>query len=345
MITRTQILVWAAVLGTLFAVPATLHAQPSDPEVVSAPIGREEFSLRRRQYGIEETIQVEKLATFVGTKFFEIRGRVKGILSHQTDAGDYRAILLERNVTDTVEVEVPAIPSWLKDIEMDVRMVVRADRADAAGPLRLRLIEAMPASGIADLVKPKPKPKPTRTKSTPTSRSNPNRYGSRGAVILPRSEVEPIYAAFIRRQNPRLTEREAFRMAQGVIGFSLRYGVEPRLIMAIIMVESGFNPAATSYKGAMGLGQLMPRTANGLGVRNAYDSIENIYGMIKLMRQHLEFYRARTADDSEVLSLALAAYNAGAGAVKRHGGIPPYKQTQRYVVKVMQVYRALTKNG
>ncbi len=111
--------------------------------------------------------------------------------------------------------------------------------------------------------------------------------------------------------------------------------------MAMVMVESGFNPSATSRTGAMGLGQLMPGTAAGMGVSHAYDSIENLYGTVRLIRNHIENYQRTTGDGYTSLVLALAAYNAGAGAVSRHGGVPPYRETQNYVRKVISIYRAL----
>ncbi|MGC9319004.1 MAG: lytic transglycosylase domain-containing protein [Armatimonadota bacterium] len=105
------------------------------------------------------------------------------------------------------------------------------------------------------------------------------------------------------------------------------YGLGEDLLHAVIRAESGYDPGCTSSAGAMGLMQLMPGTASALGVSDAYDPVQNVLGGARYLREQLD----RFGD----LSLALAAYNAGPGAVERHGGIPPYRETEAYVQRVL----------
>lgn len=109
------------------------------------------------------------------------------------------------------------------------------------------------------------------------------------------------------------------------------HGLEPALLRAVIATESAFDPRAVSSKGAQGLMQLMPATARELGVRNVWDPRENI----EAGARHLSRLVGRYGE----LTLALAAYNAGEGAVDRHGGIPPYRETRDYVRRVLDRFK------
>jgi len=112
-----------------------------------------------------------------------------------------------------------------------------------------------------------------------------------------------------------------------------RYNLPDKLISAVIKQESNFNNSVVSHAGAQGLMQLMPGTAKFLGVKDSFDPVQNVMGGAKYLRQMLNQFGGN-------IELALAAYNAGPGNVKKHGGIPPFKETQQYVKKVLGYFNA-----
>jgi soluble lytic murein transglycosylase-like protein len=109
-----------------------------------------------------------------------------------------------------------------------------------------------------------------------------------------------------------------------------KYNLDPQLVKIVIEVESGFNPNACSPQNAMGLMQIIPETARSLNLENPYDPYENIKAGVRYLRLQLDRFGC--------IELALAAYNAGPGAVEKYGGIPPYEETQNYVRTIMERY-------
>ncbi len=133
--------------------------------------------------------------------------------------------------------------------------------------------------------------------------------------------------------TPQATPQLLAQIAQSAQNNQL----DSALIHAVMHVESAYQTKAQSHKGAQGLMQLMPATANRLGVKNTYDPAQNIEGGAKYLKQLLTLF-------NNDISLTLAAYNAGENAVIKYGNrIPPYKETQAYVPKVLGVYRALVR--
>ncbi|MDH5633268.1 MAG: lytic transglycosylase domain-containing protein [Gammaproteobacteria bacterium] len=136
------------------------------------------------------------------------------------------------------------------------------------------------------------------------------------------------------RADPSSYDRVIAQMAR-------RYEVDPALVKAVVHAESAFNPYATSHKGASGLMQLMPGTAEIYGVNNIYDPVQNIRAGVRYLRDLLTQY-----DDK--VHLAVAAYNAGPTAVARYRGIPPFDETQEYVRKVLRYkkhYSSVARSG
>ncbi len=151
----------------------------------------------------------------------------------------------------------------------------------------------------------------------------------------------PPIAAFVpykgpsRALSPPGNARERAEIVQLVRTLAPRYSVDPQLALAVIAVESAFNPSAVSPRNAQGVMQLIPETAQRFGVKHAFDPAENVKGGLAYLRWLLAFFQGN-------VPLVAAAYNAGERAVEKHRGIPPYAETQQYVRKISLLYRKST---
>jgi soluble lytic murein transglycosylase-like protein len=146
------------------------------------------------------------------------------------------------------------------------------------------------------------------------------------------------YAQTLERFDARLDHARAMRWALRTVAQASDYGLDARLVVALVAAESSWDPAARSSAGARGLGQLMPGTAAGLSV-DPTDPDANLDGTIRHLSGLLRRYRALPPQAR--FERSIAAYNAGAGAVDRYGGIPPYPETQAYVRRVIGLWRRL----
>lgn len=156
----------------------------------------------------------------------------------------------------------------------------------------------------------------------------------RYALLVAAQEGTPAIAATVaepRREPSGIASKAFFDMAVDEVART--YGVESALLHAVISVESRYRPAAVSSKGAAGLMQLMPAVTKQYGVSDPFDPVQNLHGGAQYLRDLLRTY-------NNDVNLALAAYNAGQGAVSKYGNrIPPYPETMNYVPRVMDFYR------
>ena len=154
-------------------------------------------------------------------------------------------------------------------------------------------------------------------------------YTSGGYVDVPTSEI--VSYEHIEASPPHPSAASEKNMQDHIAEAGKSTGIDPDFLDSVIHQESGFNPNAVSPKGARGLMQLMPETADKLGVRNSFDPAENINGGAAYLRQLLELYHG----DAQK---ALAAYNAGPQRVQQYKGVPPYRETQAYVARIIREY-------
>ncbi|MBI2252077.1 MAG: lytic transglycosylase domain-containing protein [Armatimonadetes bacterium] len=137
--------------------------------------------------------------------------------------------------------------------------------------------------------------------------------------------------------NPNLTLKNIDLIVRSIVYYSQQYKLDPRMVMAVVAIESTFKVYATSPAGAQGLGQLMPETANALNLSNPYDPLQNIQATVRILK--LNFNRFKRLPYQNQVENALASYNAGYGAVLKYGGIPPYQETRWYVYTVIYLWR------
>ena len=301
---------------------------------------------------------------------FELDGRLTGILAGDEDDA---VLILTLPDNSTVRLTISVQPVWLHS-GSTVRVLATVSKSDADGVLSgippMTVIAVASAADIAlrearwfeerlraeaRWLEAERRVAPTVAvkKTQPSSASvvptpKPGTVGSiarlRAALSQKSQSVFASYKGYIKRHNRRLSDAQADQITYGILRFSEEYDLDPRLAVATVVAESDFRITETSHKGAMGLIQLMPDEVKRLRLSNPYDPVQNLAGGIYLIKERLNKYSKSNnfdkASDNH-LALALASYNAGMGAVRRWGGIPPYRETQGYVRKIMKLYREL----
>ena len=311
----------------------------------AAPVGVKEYLAMRRH--VATKVPLQELRAHAGQyigKVFEIRGRLAGTL--KTDDNGCCLIISSEN-PETHENTSYSVSTDVSPTDTGVTLacLVKIGENSACSLTDLKLVActflielertenaAVKAAEAAAAAAAK------RSAAAKSAQAGKTKY------TISSEELVRIYARAIRGFNCKLSSTQADTIARSILGFSLRYKLDPRLVCAVILAESHFKIGATSRCGAQGLGQLMPSTAAGMGVNDAYDPVQNIYGSVRYVKGMLD----RMSGNKEWneltwydLALALAAYNAGPGAVKKHGGVPPYKETQNYVRRVTSIYKKL----
>jgi soluble lytic murein transglycosylase-like protein len=198
---------------------------------------------------------------------------------------------------------------------------------------RISQIEAMMNGGAAQAAAPVAT---ATTSSNLTSGSNGASFA--GALASATGTADPSASALATPAAGASALPAGTPFAAQITASAKRNGIDPALLAGLIKQESGFNPHAGSSAGAQGLTQLMPGTARGLGVTNTFDPAQSIEGGARYLKQQLDRFGGDVAR-------ALAAYNAGPGAVQRYGGVPPYAETQNYVRRVQAYAAAFRSNA
>jgi soluble lytic murein transglycosylase-like protein len=269
-------------------------------------------------------------------------------------AGDERTALLS-SAGQSVSVPLPAKfngEEWIAS-GARVRVLLQVAPDDASLPAGVRLLAAVPEGDVVAAENAEASRQAAvaaRLSSLPTSRRHSRRYavvnyaddpagaGHPAGALPPRAlAIYGPYRSLVRRWNRRLSETDVDKITTSILYFSDRNDIDPRLVVATIIAESDFDIHSTSHAGAMGLAQIMPDEAQSLGVTNPYDPIQNI--------GHLEKYGGAPAGAGIIpvsrILLTMAAYNAGPGAVHKYHGVPPYRETRRYVAKIAALYRQM----
>lgn len=317
----------------------------------------------RKQYGIKAPLGLATYATFTGSGVFEVRCVVRGFIS-----GRGETLMVESPDGLKLNIRAADTPEFLQRTGTQARVFVQLNRPNIHSEPDVILLAATTEDvvGEHDLALQAEADRRAARVQSRTSRAGGGRpaalqgdvpsvegqIGTPGRVVVnppqiqtpvPPADVQSVvsaYAAYIRTVNSRVGSAQAEEWAGYVVRYTSEVGLDPRLLIALIVAESDFKPMTTSNKGAMGLCQLMGDEVRRFGLTDPYDPKQNIYAATRLLREGIDKYRGMGNDEWNSIVLALAGYNAGHGAVKKYGyTVPPYRETQGYVRKISNLYR------
>ncbi len=289
-----------------------------------------QFAKRLGAITVFTSTEVQRFRANKPSTVLEIRGQVSGIVGSSDD----KALMIQLADGPSVEIKAASLPQEIQSGSR-VKALAKNWAGAANGALQLKGI-SLDSGHYAPLSN-----RPAAGYSGWARSSRSRRIPSELAYLPSRGGDEQVTRCqrAIAYFNPRLSAREVALIATSIVGYSRYMGIDPYFVVAVVAAESRFNPSARSYKGAMGLGQLMPGTARGMGVRNAWDPAENLAGAITLLSNHVHNYlQQHPGDLSTAYHLALSAYNAGSGAVRKYGGVPPYRETRNYIWKIYEYH-------
>ncbi len=312
-------LVAAAYLAALISLPALASTE--------ADFSRAATKQKAAEVLCQE--QYDQVTRSQPTRCLLLRGQVVGL----SKTGAESIMMLSLPDEYTVDIQIDATRS---DIQPKSRVRALVTQSGGYGRTKLKLLDftwdQTPVDVLLEAARNALKI-PTAEPARPQVAQQP--LPNRGAGTLLDCK------RWISYFNPQLTAAEIETIAGSILGYAGQYGFtaadDVYLIIAVIAAESRFNPNARSYKGAAGLGQLMPATAAAHGV-DPYDPVANLDVAIRIIRRNLDKY----AGSPDQWSLALAAYNAGNGAVKKYGGVPPYRETRTYLWRIYEYWCMMT---
>jgi hypothetical protein len=359
---RTAALFAPLLLALLAAArPAAALTYPSDPAQALAQYSQLKIALHA------DTVPAQNLAAAdpsLRGKTIEVRGRFLSTLNSQGADGKPQYVFLFQTLQGVsltlrageplvgIRLDEPvrvlaSLPADMPDTEFQLQGLLRESDAppDPPAPPAGASLTPAPSAPPPATSGPPPPPAPTVTPvwdglpATPGAKCSTSDLPDVG---LSQADINK-WKSWVGQDNHKLTDVQLELTVRWVIAYSAIYGIDHHLSFAMIQAESDFDPLCRSWAGALGMTQIMYNELGDLGCSNPWNVQQNIRAGIRELSGDLRLFTGRSNYDQCILGLA--AYNAGAGAVKKYGGVPPYHETQNYVVKVSKKFFELVQAG